>query len=530
MGGGAVEAVQPRRETGWRRWRTALLSCALATGLVIGAAGTASANERSAGPPVTMAPRAGEVPTWVTATTAAPGASLTSSKNGVESAHVSGPIPSGPVGDPSHNYPFISAGQDLTGRGYTEQEFFLSGTTFGGPYTSRMLVRRPTSPARFSGTVVVEWLNVSAGYDLDPLWENSADQILRDGDAYVGVDAQIEGVYTPKTGLKAFSPARYAPLQMPRIGTFVVEPGAYGIFAQALQTIRHPRGADPLGGLPAKTIVATGTSQSALALLIYSSTVGVTIPGLVDAYLITALSTGTAAHALRLPETILTSASPPFIVADLGVPVLLVNTETDPSPLRLMPDTRTFRLWEVAGSSHVDYDGWLRLHALSRRDLNLDVPADPGCAAPPLSRIPFRYAQDAALVHITRWARTGTPPPSQPGFTYNGIGTIVRDSVGNALGGVRLPEQDVPTATNRGDNTGPGFCFLFGQHISFTPERLRALYPNHASYVQQVRAATARAVAAGVLLPADADEVIAAAQAANVPPATSQTSRQSPRR
>jgi hypothetical protein len=222
----------------------------------------------------------------------------------------------------------------------------------------------------------------------------------------------------------------------------------------------------------------------------------------------------------------LTSASYPFLVTYRHVPVFVVNTETDPSFLRLTPDTTTFRLWEVAGSSHADYDAWRQVHALARRDLNLDTPADPGCVAPPLSRIPFRYTQNAALVYITRWARTATPPPSQPGFTYSRIGTIARDRDGNALGGVRLPEQDVPTATNRGDNSCLDYCFLLGQHISFIPDRLRELYPNHAAYVGQVHAATERAVAAGVLLPADAREVTTTAEAANIPPAPSQTSRQ----
>lgn len=139
----------------------------------------------------------------------------------MEPAQVIGPIPSGPVGDPSLNYPFFSALQDLGSYGYTEEEFFFSGTTFGGPYTSRMLVRRPTSPARFSGTVFGEWLNVTNGYDLDGLWLRSADQILRDGDAYIGVSAQTDGLCTPHniglktprdTGLKAFNSTRYEPL------------------------------------------------------------------------------------------------------------------------------------------------------------------------------------------------------------------------------------------------------------------------------------------------------------------------------
>lgn len=482
-------------------------------------------------------PQAGGLPSWATAAldaaTAALDAVPKNSEGSVESAQVRGPIPSDPVGDPSHNYPFFSARQDLASYGYTEEEFFFSGTTFGGPYTSRMLVRRPTSPAQFSGTVFVEWLNVTSTlptddklhYDVDALWLRSADQILRDGDAYIAVDAQIQGV----SGLKAFSPPRYELLDIPNTGTNIFESGAYGIFAQALQTIRHPLGANPLGGLPPKTIVATGTSQSAGTLWIYSSTFGVTFLTLVDAYLITALSTATLLAALPIPIPV-ASASFPFIVADHHVPVFILNTETDPSFYRSMPDSATFRLWEVAGSSHLDYDSWFQIQRLAKRDFNVDaLSADLPCAVPtlPLSRIPFRYAQNAALVHITRWARTGTPPPSQPGFTYTSTGTIRRDSDGNALGGVRLPEQDVPTATNRGDSSSPPkpSSALLGQYKPFTPERLQQLYPNHTVYVQQVRAATERAVAAGVLLPPDASDVIATAEAAtNIPPATSPTS------
>ncbi|MGH3827986.1 MAG: alpha/beta hydrolase domain-containing protein [Pseudonocardiaceae bacterium] len=470
-------------------------------------------------------PQAGDFPSWASAALDAATTALDTvpknSEGSVESAQVRGPIPSGPVDDPLRNYPFFSARQDLASYGYTEEEFFFSGTTFGGPYTSRMLVRRPTSPARFSGTVFVEWLNVTSGYDLDALWLRSADQILRDGDAYIAVDAQIEGLYTPKTGLRSFSLPRYECLDIPKNGTNIFEPGAYGIFAQALQTIRHPLGVNPLGGLPPTTVVATGTSQSAGTLWIYSSTFGVTFPTLVDAYLITALSTTTL-----LPGIPAASASFPFIVADHHVPVFILNTETDPSFHRSMPDSATFRLWEVAGSSHFDYDVSLQIDALTKRDFPPGaLPADPVCAAPTLSRIPFRYAQNAALVHITRWARTGTPPPSQPGFTYTSTGNICRDSDGNALGGVRLPEQDVPTATNRGDNSGPSPCNLLGYYIRFTSERLQQLYPNHTAYVQQVRAATERAVTAGVLLPPDASEVIATAEAANnIPPATSPTS------
>ena len=77
---------------------------------------------------------------------------------------------------------------DLATLGYAETEYFVDGVAgsyelAGGrgpdgrwdvrpgadaPYRTRILVRRPSDPARFSGTVVVEWLNVSSGMDAAP--------------------------------------------------------------------------------------------------------------------------------------------------------------------------------------------------------------------------------------------------------------------------------------------------------------------------------------------------------------------------
>jgi hypothetical protein len=82
---------------------------------------------------------------------------------------------------------FIGAGspENLAAEGYTENELAAAGTatsyradgglpengrwTFtpdgAGAYRTRVLVRQPTDPATFSGTVIVEWLNVSGGVD-----------------------------------------------------------------------------------------------------------------------------------------------------------------------------------------------------------------------------------------------------------------------------------------------------------------------------------------------------------------------------
>ena len=103
---------------------------------------------------------------------------------------------------------------DLGDAGYEQAEYAASGTatsyratgpltgdgqwTFApdatAPYRTRVLVRRPADETKFSGTVVVEWLNVTGGVEFDPEWWTSHEEMLRRGDAWVGVSAQRIGV------------------------------------------------------------------------------------------------------------------------------------------------------------------------------------------------------------------------------------------------------------------------------------------------------------------------------------------------
>ena len=128
--------------------------------------------------------------------------------------------------------------------GYEESEFFLSGTATAyksstpltkngrwhvmpattAPYKTRVVVYRPINPKRFDGTVVVEWLNVTAGIDAPAAWLSSHIQMIRDGMAYVGVDAQAGGINGQAGsiasqdlagGLKQVDPARYGSLHHP---------------------------------------------------------------------------------------------------------------------------------------------------------------------------------------------------------------------------------------------------------------------------------------------------------------------------
>jgi hypothetical protein len=198
---------------------------------------------------------------------------------------------SGPVTGGSYGVPYNPAPPELLeDAGYTEQEFFVSGSADSfvtsaplgadgtwdlatGPaadYTTRIIVRRPDDPSRFNGRVLVEWLNVSAGRDSDPDWGFLHPYLVREGWAYVGVSAQLIGVEGGETrlevpgvpevallALKQWDTERYQPLQHPG------DAWSYGIYSDVARLLRAPGDVDPLDGLRPETLVAIGESQSA---------------------------------------------------------------------------------------------------------------------------------------------------------------------------------------------------------------------------------------------------------------------------
>src|SRR5206468_2589850 len=64
----------------------------------------------------------------------------------------------------------------------------------GHPYQTRLVVRRPKHERDFNGTVVVEWTNVTSGYDVEALWFRTHEFLMRSGYAWVGVSAQNAGI------------------------------------------------------------------------------------------------------------------------------------------------------------------------------------------------------------------------------------------------------------------------------------------------------------------------------------------------
>jgi len=148
-----------------------------------------------------------------------------------------------PVATPMPGEPFLMKGSfELAPLGYALEEFTLAGNArsyaakgatgsdgrwqvrkaASAPYRSRIVVIKPTDPAKFNGTVLVEWMNVSGGLDVPVEWSTMHREMIRGGYAYVGVSAQIVGVEGgPSLGrgtsaaLKKVNPQRYGSLSHP---------------------------------------------------------------------------------------------------------------------------------------------------------------------------------------------------------------------------------------------------------------------------------------------------------------------------
>ena len=494
-------------------------------------------------------------------------------------------VPTPTVSNPangSKGFPFLTSAINLADFGYTEREFFISGTAQSfinngvlgnngawnvspgvtAPYVTRLLVRTPANPDRFNGTVVVEWLNVTGQLDTAPEWDFEHVELLREGYAWVGVTAQFLGA----AFLPVFDSQRYASIFHPG------DSFSYDIYSQAGMALLHgnPR---PLGSLTplVRTLLADGESQSAFRMLTYYNAVQPSAQ-VYQGFLIHSTGFGAALSQSYAGGNILGSPAIPtppdvpatpdipvpptaFIRGDLEQPVLFFNTETDISVLGAgfsvhnQPDSNTFRMWEVAGTSHADAY-LLKYAGADAAKSGLTVPPQ-ACTDPPVNNGPETFGVRAALRAVARWTRVPALRPSiAPRFSVQIISSpqpaavIARDPAsGNAIGGIRLPPLAVPIETLTGVlppaalQANPG-CLLFGAtdpwdgdtdawdgkpgvDPSPTPEpSLAALYGTKLNYLLQYEMATGISVSQGFLLPEDALEVIGVAEASSVPQGT----------
>jgi hypothetical protein len=441
---------------------------------------------------------------------------------------------------------------DLKPLGYSTEEFFVSGTassyTLAGaatpdghwqatagptaPFVTRIVVVRPTDPQKFNGTVVVEWLNVSAGTDSTPDWNAAHREIMREGYAYVGVSAQKVGVDGgPNMGagnamaqpLKKANPQRYETLNHPG------DAFSYDIYSQAGRLLREPKASGVLGALVPRHVIAAGESQSAVFLTTYVNAVD-PLAKVYDGFLI---------HSRFGPPSRLDGASmmagasmpePTRLRTDLRVPVITVITETDliGGGLRgfygaRQPDFAHLRVWEIPGTAHADIytfmagfidSGSTPLEKLGAAWQPTDKILGMQLAKPINSGPQHHYVLEAALSSLDHWIKTGHVPASAPPMKIaanaDKAPTLVLDANGETEGGVRTPWVDVPIAKLSGvGNSGSPLAGLAGATEPFDTATLDRLYPGGKSeYLKKFQASLDSAIKAGFILPADRKEIL----------------------
>lgn len=453
---------------------------------------------------------------------------------------ITGPIPQrARPGDSSHDYTFYATPFDLRRAGYVEREYFISGTATRYPsnpsvdemkqpaaaigtmpYTTRIVVRRPAHPSRSAGIAVVDWQNVTAGHDIDTEWGTSGDFFVRHGWTYVGASVQRVGVNgaapgpTAGLGLTQWSPARYGSLDLTNGNTILDDSQSFDVYTQIAELLKGRGRDNPLAELRISNVYAGGASQSGRFLGVYYNTVQ-PLRHVYDGFLF-ALSD---------------AALPPR--GEVGTKAIRVYTENDlfrgaAIPSKVAPDSATLRTWHIAGASHVPAyatgtdvaDFRTTLGAIQEREFGPAPPLD--CVNPGPSRATSWTVFHAAYDALDTWVRRGIAPRrAQPLAIADPTSPakIVRDANGIALGGIRLPDVDVPVALNDGINapastTNPlsGFCVLWGTNRPFTQAQLDELYYDSADYRHQVDDAVRRLVGQRFLLEEDSHVFIEAAR------------------
>ncbi|KML21689.1 hypothetical protein VK92_10665 [Burkholderia sp. LK4] len=473
---------------------------------------------------------------WIVAGTAAPVRAEVPQMPTVVEVPPSGKLPLSSASRPGTEY------IDLARYGYTEKEYYLSGiapvitatgkTMFQAPYLTRILVRAPTDPARFNGTVIIEpfsWFGErGAG------WILTRKYLLSRGYAYVGytlnsnkpaVDPKFISD-TPKEQagqialygnivnfdfMRRFDYARYAPLGVyydPE--HFVLGnvpdpfiPQSQGIGAQLALMLKSDMPQSPLAPLKVRRVYVDSwavTAQVWMDYLDQGRHQQWRMPDgrpLIDAYMAGRMAYGeVGGESIRVPRKMPDDA--PFVTvfseSELMHDVL--------AGIPLPPDTDSpkLRYYEVTGMPH-----------LRKADLGTGekewVAADIGKGNDPRCRTlydePVEDVVSAILDGMDRWVRNGETMPKAPRVVRNGK-AVVRDLVtGNMEGGVRPPWIQVPSATYMTDQeTGCGL--IYDTKIPYSKSKMRKLYGNYQNYEQEFEAAKAKSIKERYLLPDDA--------------------------
>jgi hypothetical protein len=453
-------------------------------------------------------------------------------------------LPSTPGNLETRSMPFITSPHDLEGEGYVEEEYLIAGKAniYGyandaekkpdvealktdTDYVTRILVRRPAYKNKFNGSVLVEVLNATAGWDGDPIWYGSHETLARHGFAWVGVSTKPVTVnflrdLWGKDPRPVRNASRYATLSMPAFGQ------VWDMLTQVGQLLKSENPTEnPLKGFDVRRLIMVGYSQSAGYEITYANSFhgrSVMADGrpIYDGYFIAAGGSRAKHVTADTPATESLPANDPRNLIRVNVPVVRYQTQTEVAGFganqvrQKDEEYPLLRTYEVAGTSHVDAYRDSQSSLALRRDLGLE---DSFCPKPALPYNPVNSGlyEAATLLMLDAWIRDGRKPPASRFMSLaNNEGTIklARDALGNVIGGVRPPELEAPLGSYMESNAGEGFCTLFGGFKPFKTDTLKGLYPSANIYVRSFTTAARTLATEGFLDKFDAERLILSAR------------------
>lgn len=446
------------------------------------------------------------------------------------------------------HYKFTQRPLELDKFGFVEEEYTVSGAANvydwpanpadplivryrDAPYATRILVRRPADPAKFSGTVVVETMNPARQFDMAIMHGFLSEFTLEEGHAWVGIS--MPGVLT---SLGRYDASRYRALTFanPAPADATCSPGGgrggrgaagppaapvrnaveaglrLDAIAQIGRWIKSNVAGNPFGG-SARRVFLVGHTGGDVAT--YASSVareGRLENGapVYDGFL---AHSGSNAGALMNCGASLPAADPRVIPGrGTGVPMIVMKTQSD-LPYAGRPDSDApddvFRIYDIPGSAHADK--WLFRYlptaAEQRRAIDIATrspvtdhwPFDLNCDTPDIvvHDFPQNYIVSGAVANLDRYAKDRTPLPRAARVAVEN-GQVKLDAHGNAIGGIRSPWLDVPTATYHLELTGPNpTCVELGYREDFPWWKSAALYGSYENYMTKLGAAIDRMLA-----------------------------------
>jgi hypothetical protein len=371
---------------------------------------------------------------------------------------VTGPI-TGP-GMPYESVQSLAPGKGLATFNYQAKEYFISGTANGQPYKTRIVVRRPSSNAKFSGMVLVEPMHPSGSAHM---FEMTSIYTMTSGHAAVDISAAaLQQVIDA-------NPERYQGFQ---VGNAQISE----IIAQVGALVKSKDPSSPFAGLTVKKMVLGGTSATAGTLIAY-----------LPFHMV-----------LRTPDMQriydgFMPTSNGSVIRQIDVPMIHVPTmlEVSNANITTRPDGDApgdqYRVYEFPGMGHVD----------SRDNVRLT----PNPCAIPLSTFPMQAYMSIGLDYLFQWVDKGIAPPRADRIVKEGS-AMALDERGNPKGGIRSPYVDVPVTKygvpNRGADPLPAslsayitrggqqaanqMCGLSAFQNDYSRDELKKIYGNKETY------------------------------------------------